>query len=298
MKSEISGAQLKILESIVHGVMVTDLYGHIIYCNPATVKIFGYSKSESKGMSIRKLYDEDDTMPFRVLLEKIKDDAPFQLRWHGVRKDNSRVWLDIRADLINKENGEPEGCVISLHVIEDFKRTEYKLEKNKAFAEAILETSVDSILSVNDSGEIIRMNDAVTKLFGYLKEELIGRSVEMLIPPSYSEYIDVYLGKIQKHSGETVSVRGLEIEALKKSGTEFPVELSIAEVTWDGKKIYTAIVKDLTKRRELERRIIDIGNEERRRIGRDLHNGLGQMLTGIRLHSENMTRKLKKKKYS
>lgn len=296
MKSEITGTQFNILESMVHGVMVTDLKGHIIYCNPSNVKIFGYSKTEAEGMSIRTLYDEnDDKIPFRDLYDEIENEAPLQLNWHGIRKDNSRVWLDIRANIVKSDDGEPDGCVISLHIIEDVKRTKTQLEKNRAFAEAILESSVDAILSVGENGDIIRLNDAATDLFGYNKEELIGKKVDMLIPPSFDDYAKMYMNKIKKKNGQKISEKGMEINAMKKDGSEFPVELSLAEVTWDGRKIYTAIVKDMTKRRDLERRIIEIGNEERRRIGRDLHDGLGQMLTGIRLLSENLASKLRDK---
>lgn len=295
MKSEISKAQLNILESMMHGVMVTDLSGHIIYCNPSNVKIFGYSKSESEGMSIRTLYEDQEQISYKNLYDKIKKEAPLHLNLYGVRKDNSRVWLHIRANIVHDDNGNSDGYVISLHVNEDIKQTKIKLEKNRAFAEAILETSVDSILSVSENGEIIRLNPATTELFGYKREELLGEKVDILIPPSFEDYAKTYIEKVEKKNGGKVSERGLEVSAMKKDGTEFPVEISLTEVTWDGQKIYTGIVKDLTRRRDLERRIIKIGNEERRRIGRDLHDGLGQMLTGIRLLSENLAEKLNEK---
>lgn len=295
MKSEIAGTQFNILESMMHGVMVTDTKGHIIYSNPTHVKIFGYTKAEADGMSITTLYEDNNKLPFKNLYNKLKKDAPLQLNWHGIRKDDSRVWLDIRANIVKAEDGEPDGCVISLHIIEDKKQTKAQLEKNRAFAEAILETSVDAILSIGEDGKVIRLNAAATDLFGYDKDELVESSVDLLIPPSFDDYAKMYLERIKKKNGEKISEKGMEINAMKKDGTEFPVELSLAEVTWDGRKIYTAIIKDMTKRRELERRIIEVGNEERRSIGRDLHDGLGQMLTGIRLLSENMAEKLKGK---
>lgn len=83
-----------------------------------------------------------------------------------------------------------------------------------------------------------------------------------------------------------------ETEAVKKNGESFPVEISLNEVTWDGNKMYVAVIKDLTKRRKLEKQILQIGNEERKRIGSELHDGLGQLLTGIRLQTELVARKL------
>lgn len=290
--SKVPVGHINILESILHGIIVTDLQGHIIYSNPVSTKVFGYSKSESQGMSIRTLYDEDRKMPFREILSQIAKESPVHLCWHGLRKNGSRVWLDIRVNMVNGSDGQADSCVISLHVIDDLKQTEKKLEENRAFAETVLETSVDAIISIDEHGDILSFNRAATKMFGYNEQEVIGRRVDMLLAATQNKKINYYLQEIQKPAGKNISVNGFNTEAQKKDGNVFPVELSISEVTWGGSKIYTAIVKDLTRRRELERRIIEIGNEERRRIGRELHDGLGQMLTGIRLLSETMAMKL------
>ena len=285
--------ETRILERILHGIMVTDMRGHIIYCNPSNVKIFGYSKSDIEGMSIRTLHDEDDKMPFRSLIDKINQDKPVIMRWHGIHKNGQRVWLDIRASLIPGTNDEPDSCVISLHKIDDLKETEMELSKNKAFAETILDATADGIISVNEEGEIIQVNDTVRRMFGYSWEELAGRSVKMLVPLTKTHDIDYYLGRLESSNGGDYSVDRKETQALRKDGTSFPVELSVSEVTWDGRKIHTAIIKDLTSRRKLEKRILEIGNEERKKIGSELHDGLGQMLTGIRLQAEFVARRLK-----
>jgi len=85
---------------------------------------------------------------------------------------------------------------------------------------------------------------------------------------------------------------GKETQGIKKNHLIFPVELSLSEIPINGIQILAGIIRDLSKRRELEHRLIEIGNEERRRIGRDLHDGLGQMLTGIRMLAESLARKL------
>jgi len=77
----------------------------------------------------------------------------------------------------------------------------------------------------------------------------------------------------------------------------FPVELSLNEVTWDGSKMYVAVLKNLTERRKLEKQILEIGDKERKRIGSELHDNLGQLLTGIRLQTEGENRTVVKCKF-
>lgn len=233
MDLQIKREEIKILESILHGIMVTDMQGHIIYCNPANVKIFGYNKSDIDGMSIRTLHDEDDNMTFRSLMNKIRDQKPILMRWHGIKKNGQRAWLDIRANRINGQGEEPDSCVISLHKIDQLKDTELELRKNMAFAETILDSTADAIISVNEKGEIIQINDAATRMFGYSREEMASRNVKILLPLSDTYDIDYYLGKIQEKESGKISAERKETEALRKDGNSFPVELSVSEVTWD-----------------------------------------------------------------
>jgi two-component system CheB/CheR fusion protein len=80
---------------------------------------------------------------------------------------------------------------------------------------------------------------------------------------------------------------------LRKDGTTFPLDLAVSEVVHDGTRTYTGIIRDISERRRLEQEILRVSEQERRRIGQDLHDGLGQMLTGIGLISQNLAQKLK-----
>jgi signal transduction histidine kinase len=72
------------------------------------------------------------------------------------------------------------------------------------------------------------------------------------------------------------------------------MELAVSEVDLGDRQIFTGIVRDISERRKLEKEILKVSEQERRRIGQDLHDGLGQMLTGIGLLGQNLTRQLKK----
>ena len=157
---------------------------------------------------------------------------------------------------------------------------------------AILGTTVDGVVTIDASGAIIGFNSAAQKIFGYSEEEMLGKNVSTLMPTPYREEHDDYIQNyLESGQGRIIGV-GREVVGRRKDGTVFPMDLAVSDVTLGGRTTFTGIVRDITHRRELEQEILRIGDEERRRIGQDLHDELGQMLTGIGLMTQNVARRL------
>jgi len=284
---------IHILENILHGVIVTNTRGHIMFWNRANQEILGYSKNEVIGRPINVLFDDKSELPLRELLRKCSLSEPVYGRWNGVHKNGFSIWLEIRAKLVKNEKGEGIYCIITLGDIDKLKETESRLNKSQAIAEAILTTSSDAIITTDAKGIIQSVNKSVSKMFGYKSDELIGENLKKLMPLPYSISHDKYMNNYLETGEKKIIGIGREAQGLRKDGNVFPIELAISEIMCEGSRIFAGIIRDMSTRRELERRIIESSNEERRRIGRDLHDGLGQMLTGIRMLSENLARKLK-----
>jgi signal transduction histidine kinase len=85
---------------------------------------------------------------------------------------------------------------------------------------------------------------------------------------------------------------GREVVARRKDGTVFPVDLAVSEVRLGEQRLFTGMIRDLTERRMLEKEILEISDREKRRLGQDLHDGLGQLLTGIGFKSKALETKL------
>ncbi|MBN4056185.1 PAS domain S-box protein [Rhodothermus sp. AH-315-K08] len=159
--------------------------------------------------------------------------------------------------------------------------------------EAILENTVDSIIVIDDQGIIQSANRAVFHVFGYLESELIGRNVSILMPEPYKAEHDGYLERYTRSGVPRIVGIGRELVGLKANGETFPMELAVSEVKLDGYSLFTGLIRDISERRRLETEILRAAEEERRRIGQDLHDGLGQMLTGIGLIAKRVGRTLR-----
>jgi two-component system, LuxR family, sensor kinase FixL len=176
---------------------------------------------------------------------------------------------------------------------EELKVFHSKLEDEQARLQAILDTSLSAIITIDEKGSILSFNKAAETIFGYQSGEVIGKNVKILMPQPHKDKHDNYLRNYLT-TGEKKMIGNRRNElGQKKDDTVFPIEISISEINTKDGRIFSGIITDNTHRNELERRVLEIGDEERRRIGRELHDGLGQMLTGIRMVSENVARKLK-----
>ena len=171
-------------------------------------------------------------------------------------------------------------------------RTEQALRESEAKARAILETTVDGIITIDVRGRIQSFNAAAENIFGYTEEEVLGENVRVLMPSPYQEEHDGYMRSYHETGRRHIIGIGREVTGQRRDGATFPMELAVSEVKVGDRHLFTGIVRDISERRNLEKEIMNVSEEERRRIGQDLHDGLGQMLTGIGLLGQNLTRQL------
>ena len=174
----------------------------------------------------------------------------------------------------------------------DQSRTERALRESEALAHAILETTVDGIITIDGEGRIETFNKAAERIFGYVAEEVVGQNVRVLMPEPYHEEHDGYLHAYHQTGRRRIIGIGREVTGRRKDGSTFPLDLAVSEVKLEGRTIFTGIVRDISERRRLELEVLRIADEERRRIGQDLHDGLGQQLTGIGLLARGLARQL------
>ena len=118
---------------------------------------------------------------------------------------------------------------------------------------SILDTALDSIITSDHRGVITEFNPAAERTFGYSKAEVIGQQmVDLIIPPAYREAHRNGMARYLATGEAHVLGRRIEIEAMRKDGSIFPVELAIVRVPLPGTAFFTAYLRDLTDRRKLE----------------------------------------------
>ena len=174
-------------------------------------------------------------------------------------------------------------------VILGHQQAEKSLRDREARLRAIIDTAVDAIITIDERGLIQSTNPATEKMFGYTSTELIGRNVSTLMPSPYREEHDGYLMRYLQTGEKRIIGIGREVSGRRKDGTVFPVELAVSEMHADGGR-FTGILHDTTRRKKLEREILEIAGLEQNRIGQDLHDNVGTGTDGTRFADRCFTR--------
>ena len=118
--------------------------------------------------------------------------------------------------------------------------------------QAILDTAAEGIVTINQQGLVESFNPAAERIFGYAAAEVVGQNISMLMPSPHSERHDTYLANYLATGNSQVLGIDREIQGLRKDGTTFPIEVSVSELKIGERRVFTGIVRDITRRKQLE----------------------------------------------
>ncbi|MCC2643776.1 MAG: protein of unknown function, S-box protein, partial [Nitrospira sp.] len=129
---------------------------------------------------------------------------------------------------------------------------EHALSESEERFRSLVEAATDSIVLADHNGNILSWNRAASQLFGYTDEEIRGRSLAMLMPLRHRAAHDRGLARVRDTGQSRLIGHLVELEGLRKDGTEFPLELSLATWKTETASFYSGIIRDITQRRRAE----------------------------------------------
>jgi PAS domain S-box-containing protein len=186
-------------------------------------------------------------------------------------------WVNVRTRVIERNAAGRALRIVGACIDVDARRRAEQMLRTQAM---ILETMLEGVVLVTLNGRIEFTNPAFDRMFGRGAGELQGISVAELFNSRTGQSAAAALeGLLAQHS------RGGKSDMLfrRLDGSQFSGEILSAGIELSGEKRILVVVQDVSERKQLESEIIEIANRERRRLGADLHDGIGQELTGISL---------------
>jgi PAS domain S-box-containing protein len=140
--------------------------------------------------------------------------------------------------------------------VTDRKITEEALKQSEARKDAVLRTALDAVVGMSHDGLITEFNPAAESMFGYTRDEVMGKSLaDIIVPERLRAAHTAGLKHAASASASQVIGKRIEMPALRRDGTEFPVELAITRVAVEGNPVYTGYIRDLTDRKTAEEKL-------------------------------------------
>jgi PAS domain S-box-containing protein len=267
------------------------------YVSPQIEAALGFSQNEWLEDPVRwyeQIYPDDKQRWSTEAAEMFLSGKPLKSAYRVLARDGRVLWFHCEAEMIRKEDGRPwfiHGVGVD---ITELKQAEEELQEERNVLSAILDTVGALIVVLDPQGRIVRFNRACELTTGYRFEEVRGEYVwDLFLMP---EEVDSFKA-ISSRSNSDQRSRDCETYWLTRDGN--PRLISWSGTVLAGKNgapsnvIVTGI--DITERKRLEKGILEVSAREQRRIGEDLHDGLGQHLTGIAFMSKVLESKLRDK---
>jgi diguanylate cyclase (GGDEF)-like protein/PAS domain S-box-containing protein len=129
---------------------------------------------------------------------------------------------------------------------------ERSLRESEARGRAILNTTVDAIITIDHTGCIESCNRAASQIFGYGTNELVSMNVNELMPTGHSERHDSYMSNYMRSGRARIIGVGRELIAKRRDGSEFPIELTVNEIKLEGRRLFVGMLRDISERKANE----------------------------------------------
>jgi PAS domain S-box-containing protein len=209
------------------------------------------------------------------------------------KPDGSRVMVSVHIDPIRDEAGTIVGVVNFFHDISERKQA----ERTAALMASIVGSSDDAIVSKNLDGTITSWNRGAEVLFGYSAGEAVGQHISLIVPLDRRNEEATILQRLRR--GERVD--HFETVRVRKDGTTLDISLTISPVKDAAGHVVGAskVARDITQRKQAEKalkeselsaRLLQLQDEERRRIARELHDGVGQLIAAMSMNVSRVVR--------
>ncbi len=266
------------LNSIREAVITADGTGRIRFANLAALNLLSLGSEQPQGRRVEEILRLTDSTGARIL-------APFTKT--NIEAVGSKGY---RCSLATDDGCEvPVLCSVSplvpggqttgfAIVLRDISQ-QMQAEATQAQLAAIVDSSEDGIISTSLAGEITSWNRGAEKLFGYRADEVLGLNLSVLSSDSWPDEVPAIIARLS--GGETIE--DYETIHRRKSGEIIDVSLRASAILGYSGMVtgMSLIARDITTRKDLNKRLLEIRNRDQARIGRDLHDSLGQQLTGI-----------------
>jgi hypothetical protein len=291
-----------IVESAMDAIISVDESQRIVLYNPAAEKVFGWPSAAVLGQPLDRLLPERLRPGHRAHVEQFGRIGVTSRRMGdrtvlvGLRASGEE--FPIEASISQHIEGGRKLFTVILRDVTERAHSVELLARSEARLRGILDSAMDAIVTVDENQNIVLFNAAAESVFGCPREEAIGAPLARFIPERLHAAHAEHIRRFGESAARPRRMGAQRIvTGLRQSGEEFPIDASISQITENGRRFYTVILRDVTERvsgeealrkskedlRELALAAQTVREQEKSRIARELHDELAQALTALKM---------------
>jgi len=289
-----------LLEAAPDAMVVVDQSGEIVLLNVLAEKQFGYRRDELIGQKVKNIIPQgfaerliaDGT---RTAAEALAQQIGTGIELTGRRKNGSEFPIEIMLSPLESTEG-----ILVTAAIRDIsvrKAAEKHLGQMEGRYRGLLEAAPDAMVVVNQGGDIVLLNVQAEKQFGYHRDELVGQKVKNIIPRGFAERL---IADGTRTAAEALAQQigtGIELNGLRKDGSEFPIEIMLSPLESTEGILVTAAIRDITTRKKTDAQVLELNrsNEELGQFAYVASHDLQEPLRMVASFTELLARRYKGK---
>jgi PAS domain S-box-containing protein len=286
-----------IVEHSNDAIIGKDLNGMITNWNSAAERLYGFTAQEALGQPISMIVPADREAELKTIMERLLRGEPIEhLETVRLKKDGTQIDVSLTVSPVKNAYGEVIGASKIARDIGQRKGFEEALRTSQARKTAFFRSALDCIISIDHEGRVLEFNRAAERTFGYREDEAVGKELaSLIIPPALREQHRQGLARYLDTGEGPVLDRRVEMTGLRSDGTELPIELTVTRLLVEGPPVFTAHLRDITERKQLEKQlhqyIADLSEADRRKdeflamLAHELRNPLAAISYSMQLLS-------------
>ncbi|RMB00654.1 PAS domain S-box protein [Eilatimonas milleporae] len=239
-------ATRQVLEQAIDAVVSIDANNRVTFFNAAAEKLWGYKRSEVIGRNVKMLVPKEHQPGHDGYVNTNRATGHDKIVGTSrdvelERKDGKRIWCNLSLSKIHQK-----GKILYTAFVKDITAEHEAREATRQ----TLEQALDAVVSIDEHNSVTLFNKAAENLWGYSRDEVIGRNVKMLVPDEFRTNHDSLVNANRTTGQDKIVGTSRDVEVQRKDGHRVWANLSLSKVDLGGKILYTAFVKDITAERE------------------------------------------------
>ena len=252
-----------IVENIVdYAIFTLDTQGHVTSWNAGAERIKKYRPEEIIGQHFSIFYPPEDIAAGKLERELAvaRETGRFEDEGWRLRRDGSRFWANVIITALRDTHGVLHGFVKTTRDLTERRQEEIEARRGREIFRRIVEAAPNAMVMIDNAGKIVMVNAQAENVFGYDRRELLEKSIEMLVPLRFRGHHpnlrEAFFGSPQSRPMGA----GRDLFALRKDGSEFPVEIGLNPIEMEDETLILSSIIDITPRKrqqELFRRVVE-----------------------------------------